>query len=313
MLLELLSYAFAASMNRMELRQLRYFVTTAELLNFTRAAERHRVAQPALSRQIRGLEEELGMPLLERDSRRVALTAAGHLFLQDIRDILGQLESAEARIKRFHREARQTLKLGFAPSLAGEHLPSIIRVMSERRPDLQIALHDLANEDMINGIRDRELDAALLPATAVPRSELFTVWPLSKISHSVAFAKGHPLAGQKRVQVADLRRENLIAYDRRHYPDYWKLLREIYAKAKLPLIVSTEVDGGGSLLASVQSGQGVAIVPTTLRATAPKNVGFRPLQPPAGARLALLHHRDLPVRTMVSLRDACQLASTAKK
>lgn len=308
MLLGLLSYAFAAWMNRMELRQLRYFVTTAELLNFTRAAERHRVAQPALSRQIRSLEDELGVPLLERDSRRVALTAAGHLFLQDIREILEQLEGAEARIKRFHREARQTLKLGFAPSLAGEHLPSIIRIMSERRPDLQIALHDLANEDMITGIRDRELDAALLPAAAVPRSELFTAWPLNRINHSVVFAQGHPLAGQKRVQVADLRRENLIAYDRRHYPDYWKLLREIYAQAKLPLIVSAEVDGGGSLLASVQSGQGVAIVPTTLRATAPKNVVFRPLHPPADARLALLHHRDLPTRTMVSLRDACQQA-----
>lgn len=308
MLLGLLSDAFAAWMNRMELRQLRYFIATAELLNFTRAAERHRVAQPALSRQIRSLEDELGVALLERDSRRVALTAAGHLFLQDVREIMEQLEGAEARIKRFHREARQTLKLGFAPSLAGDRLPSIIQSISERRPDLQIALHDLTNEDMITGIRNRELDAALLPAAAVPRSEFFTVWPLSKINFSVVFPQGHPLSGQKRVQVADLRRENLIAYDRRHYPDYWKLLREIYAKAKLPLIVSTEVDGGGSLLASVQSGQGVAIVSTTLRATAPKDVEFRPLHPPPAARLALLHHRDLPARTMVAIRDACQLA-----
>lgn len=295
-------------MVRMELRQLRYFLTTAELLNFTRAAERHRVAQPALSRQIRSLEEELGVSLLERDSRRVALTAAGHLFVQDIREIMEQLEGAEARIKRFHREARQSLKLGFAPSLAGDRLPSIIQFMSKRRPDLQIALHDLTNEDMITRIRDRALDAALLPAAAVPRSELFTVWPLNKIDFAVVFPRGHPLAGQKRVQVADLRRENLIAYDRRHYPDYWTLLRAIYAKVKLPLIVSAEVDGGSSLLASVESGQGVAIVSTTLQATAPKTVEFRRLHSLPTARLALLHHRDLPTRTMVSIRDACQLA-----
>ncbi|MDI1336558.1 MAG: LysR substrate-binding domain-containing protein [Lacunisphaera sp.] len=293
----------------MELRQLRYFLTTAELLNFTRAAERHRVAQPALSRQIRSLEDELGVRLLERDSRRVALTAAGHLFLQDIREIMEQLEGAEARIKRFHREGRQPLQLGFAPSLVGNRLPAIIQILSDRRPDLQITLHDLTNEDMITGIRDRQLDAALLPAAAVPRSELFTVWPLHTITFAVVFPAGHPLARKKRVQVADLRRENLIAYDRRHYPDYWKLIREIYTQAGLPLMVDAEVDGGGSLLASVQSGQGVAIVSTTLRATAPRTVEFRPLHPSPAARLALLHHRDLPARTMASLRDACQSAA----
>jgi LysR family hca operon transcriptional activator len=92
------------------------------LLNFTRAAERLRVAQPALSRQIRSLEEELGLPLLERDSRRVALTPAGTVFLTDAREILEQVEAAESRIKRFHREARQTISFGYPPNLAGKDL-----------------------------------------------------------------------------------------------------------------------------------------------------------------------------------------------
>lgn len=191
---------------RMELRQLRYFAATAELLNFTRAAERLRVAQPALSRQIRNLEHELGVTLLERDSRRVALTAAGHLFLQDIRDILEQIEGAEARIKRFKREPRQTVQLGFAPSLVGDRIPAIIQGLSAIRPDLEIALHDLSNEDMLTGVRDRELDAALLPESAVPRSEFFAVCPLHKIQHTVVFPQGHRLSALKRVPVAKLRR-----------------------------------------------------------------------------------------------------------
>ncbi len=309
MLVGLLSDAFAAWMNRVELRQLRYFAATAELLNFTRAAERLRVAQPALSRQIRSLEHELGVSLLERDSRRVALTPAGHLFLEDIREILEQLDGAETRIKRFKREARQILKLGFAPSLVGDRIPAIIQGLNATRPDLEIALHDLSNEDMLTGVRDRELDAALLPEPAVPRSEFFAVCPLHKIHHAVVFRQGHRLSALKRVPVAELSRENLIAFDRRHYPDYWKLLREIYGAASLPLIVSAEVDGGGSLLASVQAGQGVAIVASTLRLTAPAAVEFRPLHPPSATfRLALLHHRDLPVRTMTALRKACQQA-----
>jgi len=294
-------------MNPMDIRQLRCFVAAAELLNFTRAAERLRVAQPALSRQIRSLEDDLGLPLLERDSRRVALTPAGTAFLKDAREILEQVEAAESRIKRFHREARQRISFGYPPTLAGLGMPRLVRRVAELAPKYQLDLRDLSNREMLDGVRDRTLDAALLPDAALPRSELFVAEMLGSIRFDVALPSGHALVRQRTVEVADLSHEDLIAYDRKAYTDYWLLLRAVFTAAKRPLIVSAEVDGGDTLMASVASGQGVAIVAHTMRDSARPGLEFRPLSGSTAAfRLALVVHRDLPKRTATWLRHACR-------
>jgi DNA-binding transcriptional LysR family regulator len=291
----------------MDIRQLRCFVAAAELLNFTRAAEKLRVAQPALSRQIRSLEEDLGLQLLERDSRRVALTPAGIVFLPDAREILEQVEAAESRIKRFHREARQTISFGYPPTLAGPGIPRFVRRVAELAPKFQLDLRDLSNREMLDGVRERTLDAALLPDAAVPRSELFVAEPLGPIRFDVVFPSGHALSRRRTIDVADLSHEDLIVYDRKAYADYWLLLRTVFTAAKRPLIVSAEVDGGGTLMASVASGQGVAIVAHTMRDSAGPGLAFRPLRGETSAfRLALVVHRDLPKRTAGWLRQACR-------
>lgn len=299
----------------MELRQLRCFAATAELLNFTRAAERLRVAQPALSRQIRNLEVELGFALLERDSRRVALTAAGVVFYGDVQDILERLEAAEARIKRFHRDARHVLSLGFAPSLSGAMIPRLIARMAELAPRLRIELRDITPDEMVGAVRERTLDAALVPAAAVPRNIVFKLTPIQRLGFSVALPSGHSLARRTALELHDLAHDNLIAYDRRHYTDYWILLRQLYAEAELPLIVATEVDSGSTLLTSVQSGQGVAVVASTMGDLAMPGITFRPLRSAANDfQLALLHHRDLPVRQAKPLQVAClELGATVKR
>ncbi len=290
----------------MELRQLRCFAATAELLNFTRAAERLRVAQPALSRQIRSLEAELGFPLLERDSRRVALTAAGIAFHEDVKEILERIEAAESRIKRFHRDARHPVTLGFAPTLSGAMIPHLIKRLAELAPRLRIELRDITNDEMVNSVRDRTLDAALVPTVAVPRNSVFELTLLQRVQFSIALPVGHKLAKRTFLKLSDLAHENLIAYDRRHYTDYWMLLRLLYTEAKLPLIVGAEVDSGSTLIASVRSGQGVAVVGSTMQRQELPGIAFRPLRTAAGEfQLALLHHRDLPLRVSKPLRDAC--------
>jgi DNA-binding transcriptional LysR family regulator len=160
---------------------------------------------------------------------------------------------------------------------------------------------------MLDGVRDRTLDAALLPDAAVPRSELFVSELLGPIRFDVVFPAGHALSRRRKVDVADLSHEDLIAYDRKAYTDYWLLLRAIFTAAKRPLIVSAEVDGGGTLMASVASGQGVAIVAHTMRDSAGPGLEFRPLGRNTPAfRLALVVHRDLPQRTAGWLRHACR-------
>src|SRR5690349_14480133 len=99
----------------MELRHLRYFVAVGELLNFTKAAAKLRVAQPALSRQIHDLEEELGVPLLERNSRSVRLTSAGKAFVKDAQAVLQSAEAAIQTARAFAKGERGEIHIGYAP------------------------------------------------------------------------------------------------------------------------------------------------------------------------------------------------------
>lgn len=291
----------------MDLRQLRCFVAAADLLNFTRAAEQLRVAQPALSRQIRSLEDELGLALLERDSRRVALTPAGAAFLGDAREILELAEAAETRVKRFQREARQPVRFGWPPTLAGRGIPRFVRRVAQLAPRLQLDLHDLSNREMIEGVRERSLDAALLPNVAVPKSELLVVESLGPMRFDVVFPADHAFARRRTLTVADLAAEELIAYERRGYADYWVLLRGLFAAAKRPLVVSAEADGGGTLMTSVASGQGVAIVAHTMRESPAPGLRFCALETAAPTfRLALMHHRDLPAKISQPLHEAAR-------
>src|SRR5262245_36809298 len=145
----------------MELRHLRYFVTVAELLNFTKAAARLRIAQPSLSRQIRDLEEELGVSLLERNSRFVRLTEAGKAFATEAQALLLHAEAAAQKARAFADSDHGHLNLGYAPSLTVEVLPLALRSFEKECPRVQVTIQDLSILEMTKGLREGRLDAAL--------------------------------------------------------------------------------------------------------------------------------------------------------
>ena len=146
----------------MELRHLRYFVTVAELLNFTKAATRLRVAQPALSRQIRDLEDELGAPLLERGPRFVKLTEAGITFLPEAKAVLQRADEAAQAVRAVVRGERGQIHVGYAPSPTVELLPCALHTFQNLAPGVRVNLHDLSSEEMLRGLNDGKLDLCLL-------------------------------------------------------------------------------------------------------------------------------------------------------
>ncbi|HEV7868968.1 MAG TPA: LysR family transcriptional regulator, partial [Chthoniobacteraceae bacterium] len=145
----------------MELRHLRYFVAVAESENVTRAAAKLRVAQPAVSRQIRDLEDELGLALLERTAKSVRLTDAGRFFLTEARAVLERVEVAVAQVRAVAGGVRGELHVGYAPSLTVQILPRALRRFQAEFPGVRVSLHDLSTEEMLAGIRDGKLDVAL--------------------------------------------------------------------------------------------------------------------------------------------------------
>src|SRR2546423_1337640 len=143
----------------MELRHLRYFVAVAEEQNVTRAAARLHVSQPPLSRQIRGLEEELGVALFQHTARAVRLTEAGRIFLIEAQAILRRTDEAVQTVKAVAIGQRGELHIGYAPSLAVEILPGALRLFQEANPGVRVRLHDLSTQEMLHGLREGRLHA----------------------------------------------------------------------------------------------------------------------------------------------------------
>ena len=128
----------------MELRHLRYFVAVAEALSFTRAAERLHMAQPALSVQVRQLEDELGVSLFDRSRRTIALTEGGNVMLTEARRLLSQLDNAVDLVRRTGSGAVGRIAIGFVPSASNAALPPLLRHFSQTHPEVTMHLREMA-------------------------------------------------------------------------------------------------------------------------------------------------------------------------
>lgn len=295
----------------MELRHLRYFATVAELLNFTKAAQRLRVAQPALSRQVRDLEDELGVQLLERGPRAVKLTEAGAAYLVEAKAILERADEAARLARAVARGERGEIHVGYAPSLTVELLPCTLHAFHNQAPGVQVKLHDLSSLEMLNGLRDGRLHLALVarPATralGALKFELLREYPVG-----VAVPASHRLARAKQVELRELANEPLVAYSRAEYPEYHATLGELFATVGAAPRIAEEHDSAPSLIAAAEIGRGLAIVPECLGILAGGRLKFRPLQPaPAAVQLgAVFDPQRLPpsaARFLAAARSAAQ-------
>lgn len=144
----------------MELRHLKYFVSVAEELNFTRAAEKLFIAQPSLSQQIKDLEAELGTSLLIRKSRSLSLTEEGETFLKDARHILKLAQDAKHKIQIMANTKRNKLNIGFLPVAEMKIFPYVMPIIRAQQPDLDIQFHSLSCVHQIQALRDQKIDVA---------------------------------------------------------------------------------------------------------------------------------------------------------
>ncbi len=263
----------------MELRHLRYFVAVAEEENVTRAAARLHVSQPPVSRQIRDLENELGVKLFDRTAKSVHLTEAGRVFYQEARSVLQRATEAVASVRAVANGDAGELHIGYAPSLTVQLLPVALREFQAASPGVRISLHDLSNEQMLVRLREGELDAAILakPASRALRGLKFV--ELTTYQVCVAAYPAHPFARRKRVPVVEIAKERLIGYSRNEYPEYHEMLSVLCATTRRKLVVSEEHDSVTSLIAAVESGRGVAIVTESLRCMVGERLQLRPITP----------------------------------
>ena len=267
----------------MELRHLRYFTAVAEEQNVTRAAARLHVSQPPLSRQIRDLEDELGVKLFRRTPKSIELTEAGKVFLNEARAVLLKADEAVQAVRAVAGASRGQVRVGYAPSLTVEILPRALKLFEQEHPGARVALHDCSTEESGRMLLERKLDIAL-GVKPVGR-----MWPgvvfekLMAYPICCAVTSAHPLAGKRAIRPSQINGERLIGYSREEYPEYHAWLRDLFRPFGFEPVVAEEHDSVTSLIAAVEAGRGVALVPWSLRCLAGvrlKMLDIRPALPP---------------------------------
>lgn len=268
----------------MELRQLRAFVETAEAGSITAAAKVMHVTQPALSRQIKALEEEIGVALFERGAHSVALTPAGEVLRTEAARLL---KFSDAMIAKVRAEAiGEPLRIGYSPSLASDFLSLAIERFSQLHDRVRVSLHDWSSAEMRAGLAAGKLDLIL----AVPdTSDPFDWTRLREFGWRVLVPAMHPLAGSKIIRPEDLDGQRLLLFERENYPDYWDKVTGFFRARGLQAKIAGEFDGIVSLMAAVGAGLGVALVAETSRIDACQ-----------GERLVMLPLAEEPERIRVA-------------
>lgn len=191
----------------MELRQVRYFVEVAEKLNFTRAADKIGIAQPALSQQIKQLEIELGGNLFVRTKRKVMLTNAGTLFLAEAKLLLEQAEHAKDIARQVFSGLSGKLVIGFVESSTWEILPKILSIYSKKYPNVKIVLRHLHTNNQVEALKNNTIDIGII-GLPINDSALH-IHTIRKDHYWVALQKGHPLSCQKKIHITDLSNERI--------------------------------------------------------------------------------------------------------
>lgn len=283
----------------MELRQLVYFTTLAETLNFRRAAERLNISQPPLTVSIRKLEEELGAPLFTRSSRGVALTAAGEAALQAARATLA--EAAEVRLAARQGSAgeRGRLRVGFVGSAIYGLLPRLIPAFRRRYPQVDLLLEEGTSVDIVRRLSARELDVGLirLPLLEVAHLDIAVV---ERDELVVALPAGHALAHAERVPLSALSADPFILHTRVSVL-HATVIRAAHHAGFVPQ-VAQEAAQVPTLLSLVRSGLGVALVPSLTARQAPEGVRMVRLMHPLPIEAGIVLPHEAPTRAALNFR-----------
>lgn len=287
---------------RMEFHQLRYFVAAAEEMSMSRAAERVHVSQPALSRQIALLEDEIGVLLFDRVRKRIHLTEAGGFFLAKARQLLCDAESGVQQVREQFGGVRKTLRLGFIGPFLDDLVAPAVREFQQRHPNSKVSLFDLAPRAQLDRLRHHELDLAVLGNIDDHERDQFTVKRISRHRMAVVLPEGHPLAGKKSVKLAALKNDEWVSLSNAFFPGRREFLTECCQQSGFTPRIVAELDSLPLMLATIATNGGVGLIPGHARKLPHAGCVFVPLAAPViMTELLLVLPKQTPTTELASL------------
>lgn len=273
----------ASALDRAELRhinigprQLRSFIAVAEQLHFGRASKQVHLSQPALSLQISGIEEELGVELLARTHRHTELTEAGKVFLEESRHVLERMNQAVLMTRRAALGQVGTLRIGFISTAAAILLPSVVKQFRERHPHVDLELRNVLTREQIAHLIDGSLDVGFLrvPLPVPPEIRLRVV---HREPYVLLLPAAHPLAAKADLRLADCQGSDFVMYTRKMAPGFHDQIMSILHRHGVTPHVVQEAAEMYTLMSLVAAGLGLALAPRSIQLQQTENVVARTL------------------------------------
>lgn len=268
------------SASGMELRHLRYFVAVAEELNFRKASDLLRVAQPALSRQIQDLEADVGAKLLDRNTSSVRLTDAGAAFLVECRLILSQSRHAVAVARDASKGLRGRIKVGYLAPLLTGFMPPALSAFGSKYPNVDIGMIELSNPEQLAALDSGTIQVGFgVKESATPLPSSFDSKVVGRTPFRAVVGKRHRLATKRRVSLAELAREPLLALAlTKGAAPHLDAMRRLLTKRGIKAPQIRSIEGAETFLATLEGGLGVSLMGATGSLSRGKGLIFRALK-----------------------------------
>jgi len=281
----------------MEIKALTTFVTVAELLSFSAAARKLNTVQPAISRQIADLEDELGVSLFWRNTREVKITAAGQMLLGDAHDILNREKKAREQTRRAAQGKTGTIRIGYLAPACLSFIPMLIRKYSALYPEVQVSLHDMTVKEQLAAFAAGRIDVGFSRPLQEADKPTFDTLEIYTDTLTAVLPESHSLAGAKSIRLGQLSAEPFVLFRRDEAVGLFdRIIGECHGEDFSPGITS-QPRAMQTVLTEVASGLGVSIVPGCTQRLYSEGCVFVPIQqqkPSIPLELHSLTHQPYP-------------------
>ena len=248
--------------NQIEFRHIKYFLAVAEDLHFRKAAERLFISQPGLSRQIKQMEDDLGISLFERHNRKVALTKPGKYLQIELAKNLKNLEHIFNHAKLLNDGVGGDLKFGYVGSAMQEIIPNLLVQFRKEHPDVVFSLKEMDNERQIESLLSHDVDMGFVRLERVPRG--LEILPLLKETFCLVLPKNHQITAKEFIGLSQFKDEPFILFDPKYSASYHEKVMQIFDESGFSPIVSHNTIHASSIYKLVENSFGISIVPKSL-------------------------------------------------
>lgn len=249
--------------NQLELRHIRYFLAVANELHFRKAAESLYISQPGLSRQIKQMEEELGIQLFERHNRKVSLTKAGLYLKEEYSAVFGMLNKTLSHATRIQNGQEGELKIAYIGSAMHRIIPQFLLEFNKEHPHIHIELEEMDNQVQTSGILNQDIDMGFVRMDRVPRG--IEIRPIFEETFSLVLPQNHEINCTNFKSLMQLKDEPFIMFDSSYSPSYYEKVMQIFDDAGFSPIISHKSVKANTIYRLIENNLGAAIVPTSLQ------------------------------------------------